>query len=324
MSKAKITLDMREKLEASRVMHPCFSQIEAVLDHLVELSPTISTGYIVTIFGEYGLGKSTLFRDLEKRYPEHDAATARGESKQIPIFVIDAVESITNRKVVDAMCRKAGVTTTSSNNLDYLKNKAITLLRECGTLLFGIDEAHEFLNNSNRVGVKSVVSFVRSLADAIKIPVVLMGPHDYKDFVYSSGDLNRRVKEEYTLRQMGAPIDAQTEFYWTAVGMLEKLQEITGRRLDPSIDLLSFTQRLFLVTEGRIGCVFDFLAQYIVDQAKLGTARDLISLDDMQNTMKRYRPPFPLVSPAKDAWTKLSQKEIDALMDEYEFMDDEE
>ncbi len=321
MPKSKITLDMRGKLEACRIMHTDFNEIEDMLDDLVKLSPEINSAYIVSIFGEYGLGKSTLFRELEKRYPDHEVKCDDGLRHQKPIFVIDAVESITNRKLVDAMCRKASVSTTSSNNLDYLKNKALTLLEQLGTVIFGIDEAHEFLNNSNRSGVKSVVSFVRSLADAVKIPVVLMGPKDYEDFVYSSGDLRRRVKQSYSLKLMGAPIDGQTEFYWTALGMLDKLQEITGRQLDPLIEKLEFTQRLFLVTGGRIGCIFDLFAQYIEDQSKLGTDESLITMSDMELAMKRYRPPFPLVQPPQDAWT-LSQKKIDRLMDEHEFMED--
>jgi hypothetical protein len=316
----KLTLSMLGELHARRVLHTDFADGEALLDELFAISPNINQAYIATIFAEPGLGKSTLFRDLSARHPSTKIHEEYGTRKTTPVLVISAEEGCTVRKVVDTMCVALGEPTTTSNTASYLKTKALTLLKEHGTVLLGIDEAQEFLNNSTRSGVKSVVSFVRSLAESTQIPLVLMGTPSYGNFVFASSDVNRRVKRSHTLHLMGSPVNDSTLFYWTVVGMMDNFSEVTGRSLAPDFGMLEFSQRLFVITGGRIGCIYDFLAQYITDQSMSGSNDRYIGLADCLAVMKNYRAAFPLVEPAELAF-ELTDKELEAVMEQHESME---
>jgi hypothetical protein len=316
----KLTLSMLGELHARRVLHNDVADGEALLDELFEISPEIKQAYIATIFAEPGLGKSTLFKDLIVRNPPNILEDDEGKRKHTPVLVVSAEEGCTVRKLVDTMCAALGEPTTTSNTASYLKQKALTLLKEHGTVLLGIDEAQEFLNNSTRSGVKSVISFVRSLAESTQIPLVLMGTPSYENFVSASSDVNRRVKRSHTLNLMGSPIDDTTTFYWTVVGMMENFTQVTGRSLAPEFGMLEFSQRLFVITGGRIGCIYDFLAQYITDHTKSGSTDRHIGLADCLAVMKNYRPAFNLVKPAKLAF-KLTDKQLEAVMEQHESME---
>jgi hypothetical protein len=322
MTSSKIlNLDMLVDFENRRVLHTDFLEGEELLDDLIKLSPKLQNAYIVTFFAHAGLGKSTLLLDLQARNPPYPKKDKIKKGTIIPVPTISAEENCSVRKVVDSLCHAVGKSTTTSANATYLKKKAIEALKDVGAVALAIDEAQEFLNNSNRSGVKSVVSFVRSLAESIKIPLILMGTPCYEDFVYASDAMNRRVKTSHHLRIMDSPIDDKTQFYRTSEGMLDNLQLVTGRTLCESVDRLEFSQRLFIVSGGRIGCIYDFLAQYIKDQEKSGSTKTTFDLEDCLKVLKRYRAPFPLIQPSTKAF-KVSPKDLSGLMIKYESMED--
>lgn len=316
-----LTMEMLSEYHSRRVIHSQFKEGEELLEDLFDLSPDLRHAYIATVFADFGLGKSTLFADHITRHPPTEIETKKGLFRLIPSVVVAAEEKCTVRKLVDSLCRALDVSVTTSDNADYLKAKAKEALVYRGTKVLGIDEAQEFLTNSNSSGVRSVVSFVRSLAESTKIPIVLLGTNDYESFVYHSGDISSRVKREFHMRVMDSPIDDETEFYWLTHGMLENLKDVTGRSLSTDWEPLDFAQRLFLVTGGRIRCVHDFFAQYIFDQAKSKSTKASIGKDECLKVLKKYRPPFPLIKPSSEAY-ELKPKELYGLMEKFEFMDD--
>jgi hypothetical protein len=247
----------------------------------------------LAIFGESGAGKSTLVENYRDKHPAHYVDTDAGRQWRVPVLLVEVPETCTIRKFVEELCIALGVAAPTSDNSTHLKHKALLAMKLAGTQLLVIDEAQEFLANTTPSGAMKVRHFIRHLLDAARIPVVFIGTPGYREFINGDEPIRRRVKKQMSMQLFDAPIVPKSMFHFTVLAMLKHLDDTCGRRLSSDFDTLEFSQRLYLMSGGRMGPLKDFFDQYIEDEMEIGSKKSTFGLPECKRAMKNYKAPFP-------------------------------
>ena len=252
------------------------------------------------IFGASGAGKSTLVENYRDKHPAHVIETDTGKQWRIPVLLVKVPEACTMRKFSEETCIALGISAPNSDNATHLKHKVLHGIKQAGTELLIIDEAQEFLSNSSPSGAMKVRHFVRHLLDAARIPVVFIGTPEYRIFINGDEPIRRRVKNQVTMQLFDAPTTEKSMFHFTVLAMLKHLEETCNRHLAADFNVLELSQRLYLMSGGRMGPIKQFFDQYIEDEMFCESSKSTFGIEECRRVMENYSPPFsfPTSKPA--------------------------
>lgn len=186
------------------VNHSRFSGGLAQFDRVFQLAPEVTMAHGFRLIGPTGSGKSTLFRYFRDSLPRSTLF-----SPGFGAVGIRVGDHPTAGQLVGALLRAYKYPFRSgSNGTVYARNYLIQdLIREKGTRLIFLDEAHRLLNQRLRFAADSEPSatlYLRDLMDDCKVGLVLAGTESLDRLDAVDSHLGDRISARHQLQFFAA------------------------------------------------------------------------------------------------------------------------
>ena len=173
---SKYALKLALPIDRIFVNHSLFTGGLQMLDRIFQLAPEVTMPHGSTLIGPTGSGKSALFRYFQNSLPRSSLF-----SPGFGAIGIRAGVSPTTGALVNALLRvyKYPFRNASSSTIYSRVDIVFDLIREKGTRLVFVDEAHRILNQKRRVSGDDreppATGFLRDLMDDGRTGLVLAG-----------------------------------------------------------------------------------------------------------------------------------------------------
>lgn len=201
-----------------KIIHPKMKEVMqklyTLIDHPIE-------NEIVMVLGPSGVGKSTLIQSLKREIIEASLAELESDKSKLPLVIVELVSpdnGLFNWKdfyirTLNAMEEPLVHKKVLYKSSDYKENKKNTfpnhnprtspeLRRSVENALFYrtpkvfiIDEAQHFTKMASGKRYTDQLDTLKSLSNLTKVPQVLVGTYDLKEFVNLNGQLARRTND---------------------------------------------------------------------------------------------------------------------------------
>lgn len=201
---SKHALQVALPIDRIYVNHLRFSDGLALLDRVFQVAPEVTMAHGVRLIGPTGSGKSALFRWFRDSLPRSTLFSPGFGAVGIRVGDRPAAGQI-----VGALLRAYKYPFRSgSNGTVYARSYLVhDLIREKGTRLIFIDEAHRLLNQRLRFGADSEPSatlFLRDLMDDCKVGLALAGTDALDRLDSVDSHLGDRISARHQLRYFAA------------------------------------------------------------------------------------------------------------------------
>jgi hypothetical protein len=243
------------------------------------------------LMGLSGSGKTTIIGSYLDRFPDE----FRGLKDQRRILFVETPANCTLKAMAEKMLIELGDPLAGKGTEVQQTDRVVHYLQNLGTELVFIDEYHHLLgkdvSSAHRVG-----SWLKSLLNRGRVPMVISGLPTVEQLVDIDGELSRRTRQRCTLLPfVWDDPDDQMEFRWILLSYERVLQ------LEAPADLSGpyLAMRLFLASDGVVGNVRKLLENAVLiaarhDRAELATAV-LADAWDRSPIDRAYDNPFRLL-----------------------------
>ncbi len=194
--------------------------------------------------GDAGAGKTTLIRDLQRRYP--DKRTEDGMQKRVLVATMPT--TVSEAALVKSILRAMGYTIPAKSNAEDMKVQIAKNAKRLGTHLIIMDEGHNFTSKRK---IEDAGNFFKNLLNEIECQLLFAGLPEIA---------NLRDEEQYDRRAHPnihlAPYDwrypAPRIEFMALMAEFEKLLLFPERSDLSSHDMAS---RLYIAAKGHVGLV---------------------------------------------------------------------
>lgn len=245
-----------QKLKEFNDIYLPFSGFIAANEAITELLEMYRANELVErliIVGESGAGKSSLCELFEKRNPKIELS----DRDKVPVLNVRIPANATIGGMAQAILFKLGDPYPNAGTHVGKKHRILTLCRNCGVEIILLDEGQHLYDRGKQKSHYYVGDWIKELTDELKIPVVILGLVNLKNFVQTNEQLRRRFSRFITLKLgFGNEVEPDKEILQVFLSLIKCLP------VEFSIEQYSWpdlTQRLYYASECLIGYIKNLL-----------------------------------------------------------------
>jgi len=161
------------------------------------------------VTGPAGAGKSTLISVYLSEFP----AAELEERSNVKVFHAEIPAAVTIKGLVTKLLKRLGAPYPGRGNQIEQTIRLIDLLEQCGTELIIIDEFHHVIDQRTQKTIQDVANWIKSLINATKIPIILMGMPGSRVILTDDDQLKRRFSAKRSLDPFGwSTAERRTEY----------------------------------------------------------------------------------------------------------------
>ncbi|MCG7313421.1 AAA family ATPase [Priestia flexa] len=280
ITKEILSSDKRTKLkyfESCVVEH---TAMEKVKEQLISYIENPAGASILLVLGPSGVGKTTLVEAVMSYFITKLKSELEQNGGRVPIARVELVgsdsglfnwkdyyyrsleelkEPLIDKKVNLLIKSEAKPKTVipyhSRNTAPELRRSLENALKYREPVALLIDEAQHLLKVANAKRLQDQLDSIKSLANMSKVPHVLVGTYELKDFISLSGQLSRRTMNVHFPRYR---INNEEEYH-TFLSVIHALQQ--NIPLTEKTNLLEHSEFIYERTLGCIGILKDWLTR---------------------------------------------------------------
>ncbi|WP_193087954.1 TniB family NTP-binding protein [Advenella sp. FME57] len=206
------------------------------------------------ITGESGCGKTSLARSFQMSYPREHLL----EQTITPVLLVEVPSLGTIGALARAILSALGDPYPEKGRVVDQTARIVVLLRSCKTQMIILDEAQHVYDRGQRKTQYATADWLKTLINAIEIPVVLLGIPRLENLLQVNVQLRRRFAAPIEL-SLGSPdslgfLDANFDVINALIPVLPLPLSL---RATSAEDL---TRRVYYATDGRVGYLKRLLA----------------------------------------------------------------
>jgi len=252
-----------------------FGNIISEMEKILDLSR--STGMVrnLLVTGESGCGKTSLARAFQMQHPKAHFA----EQTVTPVLLVEVPSLGTVGAVAQAILRALSDPYPEKGRVADQTARIEILIRNCKTEMLILDEAQHIYDRGQRKTQYATADWLKTLVNAIEIPVVLFGIPRLENLLEVNVQLRRRFAAPMEL-SIGSPDD---------LGFLDANFDVINA-LAPALPIplslkkittADLTRRIYFATDGRVGYLKRLLS--IALQAAWENDDNEINIDTLED-----------------------------------------
>ncbi|MDN3575696.1 TniB family NTP-binding protein [Chitinimonas viridis] len=260
-------------IAASPLLFPALQITFSRINSVLEAYRRIGLVQNLVIAGETGVGKSTLAAALLRAHPLQRTQ----ECDVRPIVYASVPPSGTIGAIASAILEGLGDPSPFNGTTAGKAYRIKVLMRGCRVQMLLLDEAQHLYDRGKYQSRFLAGDWVKALADALGIPVVLFGLPRLAELLGVNDQLRRRFTE---VMQMGPPPSDGVEGWEACFRLFSGFAEAAGVDLDFAGGAWSeWAERLWYASMGRVGYLHELMLGVLVTRQEPGSL--VITLDDL-------------------------------------------
>ncbi len=234
----------RARLEKLYVSSPRIKGILAEIEHCRLDSKDAQEPRSMLLIGQSGAGKTTIIKKYMRDFPEKET----DERRIIPVFQSELPGKVTCKALAQTLLTEMGADDPESGNLTSITKRLARLIKECEVELIILDEFQHLLQSESAPYMAGVRDWIKSLINATKVPILLVGTPGSERILYKDPQLKRRFPVVEELAYFNWVDDAKD--YRAFLAMVDK-----GLPFDEPANLADPHRaiRFLVASEGMIG-----------------------------------------------------------------------
>ncbi len=278
--KAPDLKEIKRRKEHVKTIIIQYPRYKALIDKIEE-HHQLSLGSVqpdgLFLYGETGLGKSTILKEYESKYPRHvvDGCT------KIPVLYLIVPVGATPKSVASKILYKMGDPNFDRGTENNMTARILSFVEKCEVEMIIIDEFQHLIDSESKNVLNKASNWVKNLTNDIKIPILVCGmPESERVFAYNE-QLDRRFCEKQNLQPFSYQSkEDQIEFRAFLNGIDKQLPFPEQSYIaDPIL-----AQKMFYATNGNPFYIKKILEEATVSALKNGC--DSIEEDDLYIAFK--------------------------------------
>lgn len=240
-------------LKNTVIRYPQFEEAFQQIERILKLKRSTAIAQNLLCLGTSGTGKSTLKREIEKKYP----SSKFGDEPQIPILIVDTPAIPTVKNLAEAVLLTLGDPLADKGSVTHKAKRILHFIKECHVELMIFDELQHFIDQGKKNTPYQVSDWLKDLVDQANIPTVLMGLERSEQILKVNEQLRRRFNQRINLKPFN--IKDSNDFKVFA-GVVLKLQELLDYPMEFDIRNSQSLERIHYATNG----VIDYIVKIML------------------------------------------------------------
>lgn len=274
------------------VAHPGYRKIKAQIDRMLNKSGKVKNPKGLLIYGDAGVGKSTIAEKITEEYPPYEQETDFEIRRKTPVLYVRVPSPVTTKGVIVELFNALGQVAPDKTELKMTADLAEAFIA-CGVKMLILDETQHFLDKAAAARLTSIRNWMKSLIDKIQIPIVFIGSTEAKGVITGCKQLDRRVKYKKRIAPFNMPRDEQASLHKVLTLLLDAMKDHCDIKLDTSIHSLELSQRFYLASGGNMDAIRGVLSESI--EIALVEETKVLTLEHLSKGFLMAPPPTALI-----------------------------
>jgi energy-coupling factor transporter ATP-binding protein EcfA2 len=210
-----------EKLCNTIIFHPQYNVAFEQIINSFEMNKTAGLSQHLLCLGQSGLGKSTLKKMIQNKYPPIETE----DRKILPVLTVDTPSSPTIKNMAEAVLIQLDDPLFARGSAIDKTNRVLTLLKEKKVKLIIVDELQHFIDQGNRKAPLEVSDWLKTIIDQSSTSTVLMGLKRSERILQINEQLRRRFSKRIELIPFSIGDEYQASIF---LGVIEHFDELLG------------------------------------------------------------------------------------------------
>lgn len=249
---------------------------------------------ILHISGPAGIGKSTIGKQLVRRYPivrnGRHVVLEDGRSHtahHIPLLMFRLSDQPTVKNASRQMLEKFGDPNYLRGDLFTLTNRVDLCTKACGTIAYVVDDAHRMMDRNGIVTAEKLMDWFVDRRDENNITLIFLGMGRLGYLIGEDLQVERRSNAEFPLEPYewwSAPgvddLEGQGKFLGVLTTMVTKAKIVLDKKVDLSKDLNVY--RIWYISRGSTGFLKKLFERVAAQHDNDGRTDRKVTMEDLR------------------------------------------
>jgi Cdc6-like AAA superfamily ATPase len=207
------------KIDVLRIIHPDFKKALDLISLCHKSKFNYSEPQCLLITGNYGAGKSTI---MEMYVHQHQKIVPLEQTTKVAILSGSIPSPTTINTFLEAMLNHLGDSYPVKGTIGNKQHRLVKLMKDSEVELIILDEFQHFVHKENQEINHKVADCFKSIINATKVPVVLLGLDESENVLKANGQLKRRFSFRHHLSGFNCINAKTTDFFRILLHNIDK------------------------------------------------------------------------------------------------------